>query len=56
MIKEGLLNEVKVFYDKNIRTKPLLNAIGRKPKEATAMAMIFLFICSKDLFLKVRKN
>ena len=28
MIKEGLLNEVKVFYDKNIRTKPLLNAIG----------------------------
>ena len=28
MIKEGLLNEVKAFYDKNIRTKPLLNAIG----------------------------
>lgn len=28
MIKEGLLNEVKVFYDKNIRTKALLNAIG----------------------------
>ena len=28
MIKEGLLNEVKVFYDKNIRTKPLLNVIG----------------------------
>ncbi len=28
MIKDGLLNEVKVFYDKNIRTKPLLNAIG----------------------------
>jgi tRNA dimethylallyltransferase len=28
MIKEGLLNEVKVFYDKNVRTKPLLNAIG----------------------------
>ena len=28
MVKEGLLNEVKVFYDKNIRTKPLLNAIG----------------------------
>ena len=28
MIKEGLLNEVKVFYDKNIRTKPLLYAIG----------------------------
>ena len=28
MIKDGLLNEVKVFYDKNVRTKPLLNAIG----------------------------
>jgi len=28
MIKEGLLDEVKAFYDKNIRTKPLLNAIG----------------------------
>ena len=28
MLKNGLLNEVKAFYDKNIRTKPLLNAIG----------------------------
>lgn len=28
MIKEGLLDEVKAFYDKGIRTKPLLNAIG----------------------------
>lgn len=28
MVKEGLLNEVKAFYDKGIRTKPLLNAIG----------------------------
>jgi len=28
MIKEGLLEEVKSYYDKNIRTKPLLNAIG----------------------------
>ena len=28
MIKDGLLNEVKAFYDKGIRTKPLLNAIG----------------------------
>ena len=30
MIKEGLLDEVKSFYDKGIRTKPLLNAIGYK--------------------------
>ena len=30
MMKEGLLNEVKVFYEKGIRTKPLLNAIGYK--------------------------
>lgn len=28
IIKDGLLNEVKAFYDKNVRTKPLLNAIG----------------------------
>ena len=28
MIKDGLLEEVKEFYDKDIRTKPLLNAIG----------------------------
>jgi len=30
MIKEGLLEEVKSFYDKDIRTKPLLSAIGYK--------------------------
>jgi len=30
MIKEGLLEEIKPYYDKNIRTKPLLNAIGYK--------------------------
>lgn len=28
MIKDGLLEEVKSYYDKGIRTKPLLNAIG----------------------------
>ena len=28
MIKNGLLNEVRAYYDKGIRTKPLLNAIG----------------------------
>ena len=30
MIKEGLLDEVKTFYKKGIRTKPLLSAIGYK--------------------------
>lgn len=30
MIKEGLLDEVKSFYEKGIRTKPLLSAIGYK--------------------------
>ncbi len=30
MLKEGLLDEVKSFYEKNIRTKPLLSAIGYK--------------------------
>ena len=28
MINNGLLDEVKYFYDKNIRTKPLLSGIG----------------------------
>ena len=30
MIKKGLFEEVKTFYDKGIKTKPLLNAIGYK--------------------------
>lgn len=30
MIRDGLLDEVKSFYDKGVRTKPLLNAIGYK--------------------------
>lgn len=28
MIKDGLIEEVKSFYDKGLRTKPLLNGIG----------------------------
>ena len=30
MIEQGLLEEVKTFYNKNIRTKPLLGGIGYK--------------------------
>lgn len=30
MIENGLLEEIRTYYDKNIRTKPLLNAIGYK--------------------------
>lgn len=30
MIENGLIDEVKSFYDKNIRTKPLLGGIGYK--------------------------
>lgn len=30
MLKEGLLEEVKYFYDKDIHTKPLINGIGYK--------------------------
>lgn len=30
MIDAGLINEVRAFYDKNIRTKPLLSGIGYK--------------------------
>ena len=28
MMEQGLLEEVKSFYDKGIKSKPLLNAIG----------------------------
>ena len=30
MIQNGLIDEVKGFYDKGIKTKPLLSAIGYK--------------------------
>ena len=30
MVENGLIQEVKAFYDKNIHTKPLLSAIGYK--------------------------
>ena len=30
MVEEGLLNEAKSFYDKNIKTKPLMGGIGYK--------------------------
>lgn len=30
MIEDGLLEEVKYYYDKNIKTKPLINGIGYK--------------------------
>ena len=30
MIENGLLEEAKSLYDKNIRTKPLINGIGYK--------------------------
>lgn len=30
MIKEGLIEEVKTFYEQNIRTKPLIGGIGYK--------------------------
>lgn len=30
MVVDGLINEVKLFYDKDIRTKPLLGGIGYK--------------------------
>ncbi len=30
MVENGLIDEVKAFYDKNIHTKPLLSAIGYK--------------------------
>ena len=30
MVEDGLLNEAKYFYDKEIKTKPLMGGIGYK--------------------------
>ena len=51
MIKEGLLNEVKVFYDKNIRTKPLLNAIGYREIYSYFDGNISLELCQKAVYI-----
>lgn len=52
MIKDGLLEEVKYYYDKNIKTKPLLNGIGYKE-----LYNYFDNLCTKEEAIeKIKQN
>lgn len=52
MIENGLLEEVKYYYDKNIKTKPLINGIGYKE-----LYNYFDGLCSKEEAVeKIKKN
>ena len=52
MIENGLLEEVKYYYDKNIKTKPLINGIGYKE-----LYNYFDGLCSKDEAVeKIKQN
>lgn len=52
MIENGLLEEVKYYYDKNIKTKPLLNGIGYKE-----LYNYFDNLCTKEEAIdKIKQN
>lgn len=52
MISQGLLEEVKYYYDKNIKTKPLINGIGYKE-----LYNYFDGLCSKEEAIeKIKQN
>ena len=52
MIEDGLLEEVKYYYDKNIKTKPLINGIGYKE-----LYNYFDGLCSKEEAVeKIKQN
>lgn len=52
MIENGLLKEVKYYYDKNIKTKPLINGIGYKE-----LYNYFDGLCSKEEAVeKIKQN
>lgn len=52
MIEDGLLEEVKYYYDKNIKTKPLINGIGYKE-----LYNYFDELCSKEEAVeKIKQN
>lgn len=52
MIENGLLEEVKYYYDKNIKTKPLINGIGYKE-----LYNYFDGLCSKEEVVeKIKQN
>lgn len=52
MIEDGLLEEVKYYYDKNIKTKPLINGIGYKE-----LYSYFDNLCTKEEAVeKIKQN
>lgn len=52
MIENGLLEEVKYYYDKNIKTKPLINGIGYKE-----LYSYFDNLCTKEEAIeKIKQN
>lgn len=52
MIENGLLEEVKYYYDKNIKTKPLINGIGYKE-----LYSYFDNLCTKEEAVeKIKQN
>lgn len=52
MIENGLLEEVKYYYDKNIKAKPLINGIGYKE-----LYNYFDGLCSKEKAVeKIKQN
>ena len=52
MIEDGLLEEVKYYYDKNIKTKPLINGIGYKE-----LYSYFDNLCTKEAAVeKIKQN
>ncbi len=52
MIEDGLLEEVKYYYDKNIKTKPLINGIGYKE-----LYNYFDNLCTKEEAIeKIKQN
>lgn len=52
MISQGLLEEVKYYYDKNIKTKPLINGIGYKE-----LYNYFDNLCTKEEAIeKIKQN
>ena len=52
MIENGLLEEVKYYYDKNIKAKPLINGIGHKE-----LYNYFDGLCSKEEAVeKIKQN
>ena len=52
MIENGLIDEVKSFYDKGVKTKPLLNAIGYKE----VYSYLDRNISKEEMIEKIKQN